>query len=68
MTMIKTLFNNLKLIAFDLDDTLVAFDLVTDQSWLQACEKYLQQNPVTDSQNLKPDLILEKTAQIMTYL
>jgi len=32
-------------IIFDMDDTLVAFDAVTDKSWEEVCKKYEQKNP-----------------------
>ncbi|HQT92763.1 MAG TPA: hypothetical protein PL001_12140, partial [Candidatus Kryptobacter bacterium] len=32
-------------VLFDLDDTLVAFDLVTESTWRQVCEEYASENP-----------------------
>ena len=33
-----------KSVIFDLDDTLVAFDLVTDSTWRQVCREYVEKN------------------------
>jgi putative hydrolase of the HAD superfamily len=32
-------------VIFDLDDTLVAFDLVTESTWRQVCDEYAAENP-----------------------
>lgn len=32
-------------VIFDLDDTLVAFDLVTESTWRQVCDEYASENP-----------------------
>lgn len=35
---------NIEVILFDLDDTLVAFDLVTESTWRQVCAEYVAEN------------------------
>lgn len=42
------MLNEIKLVAFDLDDTMVAFDLVTEQSWWEVCSAYCNRYPKTD--------------------
>ena len=37
-------------VLFDLDDTLVAFDAVTNQSWREVCLEYSTANPGVDSE------------------
>jgi putative hydrolase of the HAD superfamily len=39
-------------ILFDLDDTLVAFDAVTNQSWREVCIEYSTTNPGSDPETL----------------
>lgn len=46
------MFQSLKLIAFDLDDTLVAFDLLTNQSWQQVCDEFVVKYPRLNTEEL----------------
>lgn len=39
------MFSGIEVVLFDLDDTLVAFDLVTELSWRQVCAEYAARNP-----------------------
>ncbi len=39
-------------ILFDLDDTIISFDLVADAAWSQVCEKYYQNCGLSDSNDL----------------
>jgi len=43
------MFQSLKLIAFDLDDTIVAFDLLTNQSWQEVCNDYVADHQELDT-------------------
>ncbi len=39
------MLSGIEVVLFDLDDTLVAFDLVTELSWRQVCAEYAARNP-----------------------
>ena len=44
---------NPELILFDLDDTLMAFDLVTDEAWNKAADQFINENNIkTDKHDL----------------
>jgi putative hydrolase of the HAD superfamily len=45
-----------KLILFDLDDTLMAFDLVSEKSWDKSVDIFIQKNNI----NIEKDILLEK--------
>jgi len=45
------MLKEIKLVAFDLDDTMVAFDLVTEQSWREVCSAYCSRYPNTNFEN-----------------
>jgi putative hydrolase of the HAD superfamily len=44
--------NQIDTIFFDLDDTLVAFDAVTEKSWIQVCDDYIKYNNTCSSGKL----------------
>jgi phosphoserine phosphatase len=47
---------NTELLLFDLDDTLIAFDLVSEESWDKAVDIFIKDN----SFNLEKDIFLKK--------
>ena len=46
-------------IIFDLDDTLVAFDLVTESTWLEVCEEFARENPPFSAKEIYDAVITE---------
>lgn len=46
------MLHGIEVVLLDLDDTLVAFDLVTETSWRQVCSEYAARNPVFSAEEV----------------